>query len=104
MPSASVLATASGNTEVVAAVADQKVYLLGYQIVAKDSDLTVQLRSGTATVLVRGYTGADGVTGWLGSPISLHSEPYAVTAAGEALNVNLSGTGAVAVNVQYVQK
>lgn len=102
MPSATVLATASGNTQIVAAPTSGVIEVVGYQISGKDSDTVVQLRSGTTTILARCFTPTTGVGGISCPPTDGKTEPYCRTTAGEALNLNLSGTGNVACCVQFV--
>jgi len=104
MPFATVAATTSGNTQLVGAFAGQRIIVLGYQISGKDSDTQVQLRSGTTTVLTRCYTPATGVGGISCPPSASNGEPYALCDLGEALNLNLSGTGAVVACVQYTTR
>lgn len=101
MPSVTAALTASGNTELVAAPASGRIRVMGYQISGKASDLLVQLRSGTTTVVAQAYTPATGVGGIACPPVD-RGEAYGDCAAGEALNGNLSGTGTVVVGVQYV--
>ncbi len=101
MPFETKVATTSGNTEVVAAVAGYKIAIVGYQVSGSSSDTQVQLRSGTNTILTRCFTPATGVGGISCPPVSTNSEYYAVGGRGEALNVNLSGAGNVVVCVQY---
>lgn len=102
MPSVSFLATASGNSQLVAAPTSGQITVLGYQIVNDGgAALAVQLRSGPTTVIARCFVPSTGPGGISCPPVDRASEPYARCAVGDALNVNLSGAGNVAVNVQY---
>lgn len=98
MKFASITATGSGNTEVVAAPTSGFIRVLGYQIHSRAAIDEVQLRSGASTVLAR----TDGVAAAGGGSVCPPTElGYCQCAALEALNVNLSATGNVSVNVQY---
>jgi len=104
MPFVSKLATGSGNTQVVAGVPGQRIYGIGYEVIGKNSDTDVQLRSGTTTVLTQGFTPETGTGGWIAPSVGTDSEYLFITDVGEDLNLNLSGTGRVALNLRYVQR
>ena len=92
-------ATAAGNTQVIAAVSGRKLRVL-WALVGN---------SGTAVVDVNFQSSASAITatqplavdgGFMSNP-----QPawFCETVAGEALNVNLSAIGAVAVTLGYIE-
>lgn len=98
MKSAAVVATASGDTEVIAAPGAGKFLRVhGYQISSRAALNEVQLRSATTP---KAYTEAVAAAGG-GVSCPPSKLPYFECAANEALNVNLSAAGNVSVNVQY---
>ncbi len=98
MPSITgVLSSSGDSTAIIAIAATDWLEVLGYQILAKDSDITVTLKTGAtgrATILC-----PDIGVGGISCPPG--REPYFQGLIGEDLIINLSGAGAVAYNVQY---
>lgn len=91
----------SGSNTVVSAVTGQKIKVIGAFVVAaavntvKFMSASTDLTGGMALAANGGFT----------LPISDKGIPYFETAAGEALNINLSASTAVAVTiVYYVEK
>lgn len=98
MPSVTGTLTDSGDSAtIVTSTSPAFVEVLGYQITSKDSDITVQIKTGS-TVRATVLCPADGVGGIACPP---GREPYLQGGAGEALKLNLSGSGTVAYNIQY---
>jgi hypothetical protein len=101
VPSITGSLSASGDSAALVNVdADTAVYVLGYQIMAADSDIAVTLKTGsTARATVR--CPATGVGGISCPPAK---EPYFQGLVGEDLIINLSGAGDVVYNVQYTTR
>lgn len=92
-------ATASGDTEVVAAVTGRRIRVLSALLTNKDASVVaVHLRSADTPITATHDLAADG-GGFAAMPAKGF---YCQTVAGEALDVNLSGVGAVGVDVGYV--
>lgn len=90
--------SASGDSSALIDVdASTAVYVLGYQIMGKDSDITVTLKTGSTTKATV-FCPADGVGGISCPP---GKEPYFQGLVGEDFKINLSGAGSVAYNIQY---
>lgn len=89
--------TGAGDTTIATPTTPSFIAVWGYQVIGKDSDISVTLKTGT-TVKATVLCPASGVGGVSCSP---GREPYLQGAPGEALKVNLSGSGSVAVNIQY---
>lgn len=97
---ASVGATASGNTQLLAAVAGIKFVVVWALVVnAGASPIKVQFQSATTGITAAHECAADG-GGW-----SQNASPMFVcqTVAGEALNVNLAAAGDVGVTIGYFE-
>ena len=97
---ASVNATSSGNTQIVALVANKKIRVLW--VLATNRDVTVvnvKFQSNTTDI-----SGAHQLA-VSGGGFSLNAAPgyYCQTVAGQALNVNLSGNSDVLVDVGYLE-
>jgi len=90
-------ATAAGDTQVIAAQPGLRIAVLAAAIVTSGA-VGVHLRSGTTAITATWSLAANG-----GLVLPKSGEPWAVTAAGQALNVNLSGAvaGGVGVHVVY---
>lgn len=86
-------ASASGDTPIVAAVTGKKIRVLSY-MVSKSDAVNMKFRSGTTDITGLLYNGAAPSF----SPVG-HFE----TAAGAALNINLSGAVAVGGHLVYVE-
>lgn len=94
-------ATASGDTQVVAAVAGKKIRLLAYAFVS-DTAVTVKFRDNSATPVDLtgpmavaangGVSYAGGFDSWVGE-----------TAAGQALMINLSANANVGGHITYIE-
>lgn len=94
---AAISTSASGNTEVVAAVASKKIRVLRLTVVA-NAAVNVKFQSAAADRTGLHYLAANG--GWVEGfcPVGVFE-----TAAGEALNINLSGAVAVGGTLTYVE-
>lgn len=92
-----IIAGASGNTVLVAAVPGRRIRVVGLALSAAAA-VGAQLRSGTTTPLTGGFTLATGVPLVLpaGPPSAAGRPGWFETAEGEGLNLNLSGAVAVA--------
>lgn len=91
------LSSSGDSAALIDVTSPTSIKVLGYQIMAKDSDITITLKTGStskATVLCP----ASGVGGISCPP---GREPYFTGLAGEDLKINLSGAGTVAYSVQY---
>jgi hypothetical protein len=99
MPSISGQLTASGDSAALIAAPTSPAFIevLGYQIMGRDSDIDVQIKTGS-TVKATVFCPASGVGGISCAP---SKEPYLQGAPAEALVINLSGAGEVAYNIQY---
>lgn len=97
---AAVTASASGDTPVVAAVAGKKIRVKAFALTNGAASVqNVKWRSGTTDITGLFYSTAIG-------PIVTHdlapaNDFYFETAAGAALNINLSAATAVGGSVQY---
>lgn len=93
-------ATASGNTQLVAAVAGRRIRVVGI-LVTNEGAATIafKLQSASTDITATHDLAADG------GGFTLNALPafYCQTAVGEALNANLSGVGTVGVDVRYVE-
>lgn len=92
LQSASIAASTSGNTQVVAAVAGQRIYVAGFYA-SVNGAVNVKFQSATTDItgLFYGQTAGNGL-------VAPHVPPPAYwcrTASGEALNINLSAAVAV---------
>ncbi len=92
-------ATASGNTQLVAAVTGKKIVVVSY-LVTNEGSATIKVNFQSATTELTGshMLATDGG----GHARNESSRGYYETVAGEALNFNLSATGTVAVTIEYV--
>ena len=96
---ADVDATASGNTQVVAAVTGKRIRVVGVIVTNKNGSLaTVKFQTATTDI-----TAAHGLAASGGGYTRNKAWPEWVmqTAVGEALNINLAGNGAVGCDVEY---
>lgn len=91
-------ASASGDNEIVAAPgAANKIRVIAMVAVAGNAANTVTLRSATTAISAGFPFAANG-----GFALNENHSGWFQTAAGEALNVNLSGSTAVAVSITYL--
>jgi hypothetical protein len=91
-------ATASGNTQVVAAVTSKKIRVLRFAL-SNDTAVNAYFKSATAgQISSTKRLGANSAHAAAFSPVG-HFE----TTAGEALQINLSGASNVGVDVVYVE-
>lgn len=93
-----ITASSSGNNEIVAAVAGKHIRVLSYNYVASGT-VNVAWRSGATTVI-------GGLGYWVantGKVAPKNEDGWFQTAAGEALNVNLSGAVAIGGEGTYVE-
>lgn len=94
-----ITASSSGNNEVVAAVTGAHIRVLSYNYVV-NAAVNVAWRSGASTVIGGlGYWGGQGV----GKVADHNVHGWFQTAAGQALNLNLSGAVAVGGEGTYVE-
>jgi hypothetical protein len=94
--------SASGDTTLVAAVSGRRIKVLSYVIVVADT-VTVKFKSGS-TDITGPFTFVSGGSG-VSSPAALSSMgfiPAFVTAAGEALVINLSAAKQVGGHLTYI--
>lgn len=95
---ASVNATSSGDNELVAAPGSGvKIRVLSMVAVAGVAANTLTLRSATTAISAGFPFAANG-----GAVLNENPSGWFQTAAGEALNVNLSGASLVAVSITYI--
>ncbi len=93
-----ITASSSGITELVAASAGKKIRVISYNYVV-NAAVNVAFRSGSTTVIGGlGYWGEQG----RGKVAPYNPDGWFETAAGEALNVNLSGNVAIGGELVYV--
>ncbi len=92
-----ITASAIGNTQVVAAIADRKIRVLGYTLSAVAAN-NVKFQRGATDVTMLHYMPA---TATVVAPLDNHG--YADTAVNEALNINLSAATAVGCLVRYIE-
>lgn len=95
---AAIAEASSGNNEVVAAVTGKAIRVLAYVLVANDA-VNAKWRSANTDKSGLLYLAANGGVAATGAP----DIPLLETAAGEALNLNLSGAVAVGGHVTYVE-
>jgi hypothetical protein len=98
---ASITATASGDTAVVAAVTSKRICVIRLMLTS-DADVSVRFRSGTTPVTGPIPVGAR--SGWRDGMARSADDPddsLFETAVGEALNVNLSGAANVGGYLAY---
>jgi len=98
MPSVSLQATSSGNTQLVAAPTSGFIRVHAFEITALTAVDEVQFRSGSSTIVSRTNSTA-AVAG--GVSKHYHKDGYFDCAPTTALVVNLSGSGTVDINVTY---
>ncbi len=91
-------ATTSGNTQVVAAVANRKIRVISGVVGPVGTAINVKFQSSTTDISSTANCALNG--GWANnaSPGFLFE-----TAEGEALNVNLSGNANVPVSIVYIE-
>lgn len=93
-------ATASGNTELVAAVTGRRIRVVGLLVTNEGAAvIAFKLQSATTDITATHDLAADG------GGFNIHRLPafYCQTAVGAALNANLGATGTVGVDVTYVE-
>lgn len=91
--------TASGDTQLVAAVAARRIRVLWAVVTNKGASvISVHLRSASTPITATHDLAADGG----GYSIAPAQGFYCQTVAGEPLNVNLSAAGDVGIDVGYV--
>lgn len=88
-------ATATGNTEVVAAVPGNKIVVKSVFVVTTLAN-SIKFQSATNDITATYPFGANG-----GMVLPLNEEGWFETAAGEALNVNMSVATSTGVTVSY---
>lgn len=93
---ATIVASASGATQVVAAVAAKRIRVLGYTLVAAGA-VTVKFQSNATDLTGALPLAANGGVSAAGGPYV----PSFETAVGDPLNVNLGGAVAVAGHLTY---
>lgn len=99
MPSAIIAASSSGDNVVVAAVTGKKIQVIAFYLVASGT-VNAKWRSGTTDIGGLMYDVAS--SGIMVSAINPDGRrPWHETAAGQALNLNLSGAVAVGGQVVY---
>lgn len=90
--------TASGDTQLVAAVAGQRIYVLWAFADNKGSSvITIHLRSNDTPITSDKDLAADGG----GFTMDVSQGYYCRTAVGEALDINMSGAGTVGLDYGY---
>ena len=99
--SARVRATAAGNTQIVAAVADRSIRPIAWAIgpVSAATEVTLQDTAGTPVILVGPFPYAENG----GDRNSVYKESDQQGTSGLAVNVNLSVASNVTVHVWYVE-
>ena len=93
-------ATASGNTQIVAAVSGRRIRVLWIQTTnAGGTANRVRLQSDTTNITAQHDTAPDG-GGW-----NLNTAPafFCETAVGEPLNINLEANGTIDVTLGFVE-
>lgn len=100
--SAAIACSSSGNNEIVAAVSGKSIAVLGYVLVANGA-VNVKWRSASTDKTGLLYLAANGGAAVPVVPLSKLGAGacWFATAAGEALNLNLSGAVAVGGHVLY---
>ena len=93
---ASISGASSGDNAIVAAVTGKKIRVLSYAIVGAGA-VSAKFRSGTTDI-----TGAMSFAANGGAAVGFSPVGHFETAAGSALNVNLSGAVAVAGHLTYI--
>lgn len=88
--------SSSGNTELIAAVTGRKIRVISYVIVC-NAAVNVKFQSGSTDITGLLYFAANG-----GAACTVEGLGCFQTAAGEALNINLSGAIAVGGHITYV--
>ena len=92
-------ATASGNTQLVAASAGRRIRVIWIVVTNKDASVVAfKLQSATTDITSTHDLAADGG----GYAMNAHPAFYCQTAVGEALNANLGGVSSVGVDIGYV--
>jgi len=89
-------ATASGNTEAIAAAGAGLMIRVVSIFVLSETALTVKFQSATTDVTAGFPVGING-----GFVLEHNDEGWFQSAANEALNINLSGTGVVGAQINY---
>lgn len=85
-----VVASASGNTSIVAAVSGMRILLLAYNFMANGT-VNAKWRSADTDITGRAFL----VEAGRGKVVPFNPRGWAVTAVGEALNLNLDASVAV---------
>lgn len=87
-----------GNSTVIAAVPDKKIYILSLEFLCTGA-VTVEWQSGAGgTVICKGQSFPAGG----GKVLPFNRAGWGATAAGALLNVNLSGAVQVSGSIQYI--
>jgi len=90
-------ATSSGNTQVVAAITSKKIRVISYLVTNEGaSTIKINFQSSTTEITASHMLATDG-----GGHTRYNYGGLFQTASGEALNLNLSASGTVAVTVEY---
>lgn len=93
---ATIVASSSGATALVAAVSGKRIRVLSYAIVA-NAAVNVKFQSASTDLTGLLYLAANG-----GAAVAFEGMGCFQTAVGEALNINLSGAVAVGGHLTYV--
>jgi hypothetical protein len=88
--------SSSGATQLVAAVAGKKIVVISYAVIV-NAAVNVKFQSGSTDLTGLMYFAANG-----GATVTVEGLGCFETAAGEALNINLSGAVAVGGHITYV--
>jgi hypothetical protein len=94
---ATIVASASGDTAIVAAVLAKKIRVLSFTLVA-NAAVNVKLRRATTDITGLLYLAANG-----GVSVALNQLGHCETGTNEALNINLSGAVAVGGFLTYIE-
>ena len=93
-------ATASGNTQVVAAVVGKKIRVIGDKIINSGASVIAVKYQSSTTDITPTDDAAENGGGWTNTPARGF---LFETAVNEALNINLGAGGTVGGHVQYVE-
>jgi hypothetical protein len=94
---ATVVASSSGNTAVVAAVSGKRIVVVAHKILA-NAAVNVKWQSASTDITGLSYLAANG-----GEVLPYNPAGWFRTTAGEALNINLSGAVAVGGHITYFE-
>ncbi len=93
-----IAASSSGDNQLVPAIAGKRIAVYGYVLLAA-SAVTVRFESGAGGTALSGQM-AIGVNGGIAAPLSC-DKAWMITAAGQALNLELSSAVSVAGHMTY---